>query len=267
MRYQCSVVSLFVVLLITPLFGQSNAEAEQLFERGMNAFKGAGVSRNALTAVDLIRRSADMGYSPAEVMMGYFYDTGTVVVSEPGQAAMWYRKASERDDRLAEWLLGRLYYSGSGVARDLDGAAGYFKKAGDQGDAFGEYFLGMIEVERHNYANAVTLLRKASAQGLPQAQWELGSLIRDGLGTKPDKFEAYVWLLISFDAGVTAVGGDLAALESELSPSQLEQAKSKARELERTVARSVAARGCTGWDGEFSAIPTPPPPDVQRFCR
>jgi hypothetical protein len=37
--------------------------------------------------------------------------------------------------------------------------------------------------------------------------------------------------------------------------------------MERSVTRSVTAHGCTGWPGEFDAIPAPPPPDLQRFCR
>ena len=60
---------------------------------------------------------------------------------------------------------------------------------------------------------------------------------------------------------------DLQALEAELSSTQIEQAKSKALDLEGTVSRPAAAHGCTGWPGEFNDIPTPPPPDLQRFCR
>jgi len=266
-RYRLLGISFLVMALTSPLFAQSNANAEQLFERGMNALKGTGVSHNTLTAVDLIRRSAESGYVPAQVVMGYFYDTGTLVTAEPGQAATWYRKASDQDDRLGDWLLGRLYLTGSGVPRDTQTAAGFLKKAADQGDPFGEYLLGTIELERHNYANAENWFRKSAEQGLPQAQLQLGTLLKQGLGTKADKFEAYVWLLVSFDAGNRAGASDLAALESDLGTTQLEQAKSKARELAQSVTRSVVAHGCTGWDGEFAAIPTPPPPDVQRFCR
>ena len=256
-----------VVMSASILFGQSNGKAEQLFEKGMNALKGTGVSHNPTSAIDLLRQSADLGYAPAQVALGYFSDVGVVVVSDQGQAAQWYRRAADQNDRLAEWLLGRLYYASSGVPRDVDGAAKSFKRAADQGDAFGEYLLGEIELEKHNYTNAAALLRKASEQGLPQAQWQYGKLLKEGQGTKLDKFEAYVWLLISFDAGVTAASNDLAALEADLGSTQLERAKARARELQRSVTRSVVARGCTGWDGEFSAIPTPPPPDVQRFCR
>jgi hypothetical protein len=64
-----------------------------------------------------------------------------------------------------------------------------------------------------------------------------------------------------------SVANDLQELEGQLGSTQLEQAKTRARELEQTVTRSVVAHGCTGWSGEFGNVPAPPPPDVQRFCR
>lgn len=83
----------------------------------------------------------------------------------------------------------------------------------------------------------------------------------------PDYFEAYVWLLMSYDGGIRDAMTDLQTLEAELSSTQVEQAKSKAREREGTMSRSAAAHSCTGWPGEFDVIPSPPPPDLQRFCR
>ena len=72
---------------------------------------------------------------------------------------------------------------------------------------------------------------------------------------------------MSADAGYNAAQNDMAELEGILSKDQTDQAKTRARKLEESVNRSVAAHGCTGWDGEFSEIPTPPPPKIQRFCR
>ncbi|MGH9504242.1 MAG: hypothetical protein ACRD20_15440 [Terriglobales bacterium] len=81
-----------------------------------------------------------------------------------------------------------------------------------------------------------------------------------------DKFEAYVWLLLSFDAGNHSVAADLAALEGELGSNRVNDAKRKARDLEQTVSRAVVSHGCD-WTGAFDPVPTPPPPDIQRFCR
>jgi len=248
----------------TPTLG---VNAPQLYEKGMNNLMGVGIGRNDLNAVDYLRRSAELGYPPAQVALGYLYDTGSVLSQDSGQAADWYRKAAKQDDRLAEWLLGRLYYTGNGIPRDLNAAETWLQKAANQGDPFGQQLLGLILLDRNDYAKAANWFRKAAMQGLPQAQAQLGELLKDGRGVTQDNFEAYVWLSVSLDAGNQSVAADLAALEGALGSNRVEEAKSKARALEQTVSRAVVARGCSGWAGEFDLVPTPPTPDIQRFCR
>jgi TPR repeat protein len=250
-------------------FAQSNSiDAPRLFETGMNALTGIGPSHNDQTAVESLRRSADLGYPPAQVVLGYIYETGAATVAaDPAQAIEWYKKATKQDDNVGDWLLGRAYFTGVGTGRDLDQAATALKKAAAHNDPFGEYLLGMVQLERSQYAPAAESFRKAAMQGLPQAQQQLGVMLKDGRGVSADKFEAYVWLLLSARAGNTSVGADLQLLEADLGSNQTEQAKTKARDLEISVARVVVARGCTGWQGEFNAVPAPPPPDIQSFCR
>jgi TPR repeat protein len=262
--------SLFICLLLTlPAFAQTASlglNAPQLYEKGMRSLMGVGVSRNDQNAVDYFRRSAELGYAPAQVVLGYFYDTGLVVPQDSGQAADWYKKAARQDDRLADWLLGRLYYSGNGIPQDLNAAESWLQKGANQGDPFGQYLLGQVRLERNDYSKAAGWFRKAALQGLPQAQAQLGELLKQGQGVTEDKFEGYVWLLVSFDAGNQNVAPELAALEGELGSTRVDEAKDKARDLEQTVSRAVVSRGCD-WPGSFDTVPTPPPPDVQRFCR
>ena len=269
---RCRLPSLFLIclLLSRAAFTQTSTlglNAPQLFEKGMNSLMGVGASRNDLNAVDYLRRSAELGYPPAQVALGYFYDTGSVVSQDSGQAADWYKKAAKQDDRLADWLLGRLYYNGNGVPRDLNAAESWLQKAANQGDPFGQQLLGLIRLERNDYAKAADWFRKAAMQGSPQAQAQLGELLKDGRGVTQDQFEAYVWLLVSFDTGNQTLAADLAALEGALGSNRVDEAKRKARGLEQTVSRAVVSRGCSGWPGEFDLVPAPPPPDIQRFCR
>jgi TPR repeat protein len=270
MRQRLTLPFLLCLMLNPVAFGQTptlGLNAPQLYEKGMNSLMGTGLSRNDLNAVDYLRRSAELGYPPAQVALGYFYDTGSIVPQDSGQAADWYKKAAKQDDRLADWLLGRLYYTGNGIPRDLNAAESWLQHAANQGDPFGQYLLGLIRLERNDCPKAAEWFRKAAMQGLPQAQAQLGELLKDGRGVNADKFEAYVWLLVSFDAGNQMVGAVLAALEGDLGSNRVEEAKSKVRELEQTAGRSVVSRGCTGWSGEFELIPRPPRPDIQRFCR
>jgi TPR repeat protein len=262
----------FAVVLISAMCHAQNTttlamNAPRLFERGLNALSGYGASHSEADALDYFHRSADLSYAPAQVMLGYFYDTGTVATQDRGQAAEWYKKAALQDDQLGAWLLGRLIYTGDGQLRDLNEASRWLEKAASHDNPFGEYLLGQVRLERSDYAKAADLFRKASMQGLPQAQQQLGSLLKQGQGVKQDKFEAYVWLLVSLDAGNQGATADARQVEGDLSAAQIEQAKNKARDLEQTVTRAVVAHGCSGWSGEFNTIPTPPPADIQSFCR
>ena len=203
-----------------------------------------------------------MGYPQAQVALGYFYDTGLIVPRDWQQAADWYRKAARQDDRLADWLLGRLYYTGDGVPRDLNTANSWLQKAANQGDPFGQYLSGLIRLERNDYLKAADWFRKAAMQGLPQAQQHLGELLRQGQGVNQDKFEAYVWLLASFDTGNQTVATELSALEGGLGSTRVEEAKNKTRDLEQTSSRAVVSRGCpNGW-----ASSTWSRPRLRRMC-
>jgi len=67
---------------------------QQLFERGMNALTGTGPSRSDVQALDYFRRAADLGFVPAQVVLGYFYESDTITAANPNHAAEWYRKAA-----------------------------------------------------------------------------------------------------------------------------------------------------------------------------
>jgi len=78
---------------------------------------------------------------------------------------------------------------------------------------------------------------------LPAAQQQLGLLLKQGRGITEDKREAHVWFLVSLDSGNQSLAADLQQLEAELGSTLTEQAKSEARELEKSVERTVVSRG------------------------
>ncbi len=246
----------------------AGSSASELFGKGMNALVGSNATRSGANAIEYFHRSAEMGYAPAQVVLGYLYETGRVTTADPREAFNWYRKAAQQDDPLAQWLAGRIIYAGAVPGRDLNEASGFLQSSADHGNPFGEYLLGQIKLERQDYSSAAAWFRKAAEQGLPQAQEQFAKLLRDGRGVAaPDKFEAYVWMLVSSNAGNQRVASDLQALEADLGTNEVERAKAKARDMEGSVTRSVTPHGCTGWQGEFDVIPAPPPPDLQRYCR
>src|SRR6266567_9284756 len=105
MLSQVVLMSRFVLLFLLTASVVVSAQqpagpsAQALFEKGMNAMTSA----NDTNALDCFHRSADLGYAPAQDMMGYFTQTGTLTLQEPGEAASWYKKAAQQGDRLAQW--------------------------------------------------------------------------------------------------------------------------------------------------------------------
>lgn len=254
---------LAVSLLATAQEGRKG-NAEALFDKGMNAISGSGPTRSALNAATYFRSSADLGYSPAQVMLGYMEETGVAMGST--SAAEWYRKAAEQGDELGQWLLGRLYYTGNGVVRDLNEAERWLSGPARQGNAFAQYLLGLVYKDR-DYQRAPEWLLKAAEQGLPQAQYEYAMALLEGRGVSQDKFQAYVWLVRSSQPSNANATFRMGELEGYLGTAKVEEAKQQALKMPNRVLRSTSSQGCSGWRGEFSSIPTPPPPELHQFCR
>lgn len=262
------VLTPLLVILICSFLLAQNYSPESLYERGMDALSGAGPSRNNLQALDYFRRSAEAGYVPAQVVLGYLFDTGQFTAGSQSQALDWYRKAADQGDVLAQYLVGRRYYLGGGVQQDIEKAQKWLTMAADQGNPFAQYYLARIVADR-DYTKAPAMFKLAADQGIPPAQFYYAKALEDGRGVELDRFNAYVWFVVALDAGENRAQMELADLDGGgfLTQGQISEAKKEARTLELTVVRPVNARGCTGWDGEFDDLPTPPPPKIQRFCR
>src|SRR5664279_3417642 len=208
-----------LVLGSVTAFCQSSSP-DSLYERGMDAITGIGPSRNDLAGIDYFRRSSDLGYGPAQLALGYYYETGTLVAASPGQAVELYRKAAQTGDPLAAWLAGRHYFLGNGIPRDLDAARKWLKLAADQNNPFGAYYLGRLLADR-DYTKAPRLYKIAADQGLPQAQYYYAKTLKEGRGIPQDKFASYIWYSIAADAGYTAANSDLNDLDSRSLRSEL----------------------------------------------
>ncbi|MBZ5656454.1 MAG: sel1 repeat family protein [Acidobacteriia bacterium] len=259
-------ICLILLALASVCAVAQSSSPSALYERGMDAITGVGPSRNDLDGIEYFRRSADLGYGPAQIALGYYYETGTVVAGDQNRALDLYRKAAAQGDPLASWLVGRRYFLGGGSPRDLDAAQKWLQPAADQNNAFAAYYLGRVMAER-DHTKAPALYKIAADQGLPQAQYFYAKALKEGRGIPRDPFNAYVWFTIALDARYTAASTDLSYLDGgDLSLAQISEAKAKARDLEQVVIRAVNSRGCSGWEGEFDEYPTAPPPKLQPFC-
>jgi uncharacterized protein len=267
MLSRIALFSAFSIILGVACHGQTSAAGPILFEKAMNALAGSSASRSSANAIEYFRRSADLGFAPAQTALGYLYETGHATTADPAEAFRCYKKAASQGDPLAEWLVGSMIFAGEVPPRDLNDAAAWLRKSSAQDNPFAKYLLGRIALERRDYSRAAGFFREAAEQGLPQAQRHFALLLSEGEGVPLDLSIAYAWMLVSSESGLQINSTELQALEANLSSTEIERAKRIARDLGSTTARSVVGHGCTGWQGEFADIPTPPPPDIQRFCR
>jgi uncharacterized protein len=253
------------ILLATSCFAQSvpSNDAQALYEQALNKLTGSGLNRNDLVGTDLMSRSADLGFEPAQLAAGYLYESGRVAAN-PSKSADYYRKAASQGSHLAEYQLGRLYFLGSYGTSRRDGEK-WLTLAADSGNPFASYLLGLSLYERDPSA-ALPHFKAAAEKGLPYAQYRVGKGLLDGRSAPVDKYSAYLWLFIAAEAGVGEAATEASLLEGLLGTTETEKAKTEARELQSKVRRSVTAGSCTGWDGELDAIPTPPPLTLQKFC-
>jgi TPR repeat protein len=258
--------SIVVLVLVASLMGQTpgSADPKSIYDQAMNKLTGVPPSRNEFAGIDLMNRAADLGYEPAQVALGYIYESGSVVAASPEKSAAMYRKAAAQDSHLAKYLLGRLYFLGLLTGGRVDSEK-WLQPAADAGNPFAAYLLGLALYER-DPAAAIPRFRAAAEQGLPYAQFRLGRALIEGRVLPVNKREAYLWLYVSNEAGVSEAALDMSQLESLFGSVETEKAKSEARDLQARVRRSANAKQCTGWTGELDSLPTPPPLSIRCYC-
>ena len=78
---------LFAILVLWSSIALAQSSSpDALYERGMDAITGIGPSRNDVAGMDYFRRSADLGYGPAQIALGYYYENGIMTERDPGHA-------------------------------------------------------------------------------------------------------------------------------------------------------------------------------------
>jgi len=91
------------------------------------------------------------------------------------------------------YRLGLLYDKGLGTAEDSTRATVHYLNAADQGYLPAMFKLGAIMARQENYKQALKWWRQAAEAGLPEAQYNLGTLYLEGKGVKADVVVAGQW--------------------------------------------------------------------------
>jgi TPR repeat protein len=75
-----------------------------------------------------------------------------------------------------------------------------------QGNMLNDFETGMDLLEEEKYEEAILFLEKCAQNNNSQAQYELGRLLKEGLGTKQDNEKAKKYLLESYKHGFKKAG-------------------------------------------------------------
>jgi len=149
---------------VVPL-GVEAVNAASLYVEGR-----AKVEAKDSSGLELLRKSANLGYPQAQFYLGRLYEEGGAgLAKNPAEARRWYERAANAGDRGAMHNVGLMYFEGLGGAKNLTSAAQWFRKAAN---------LGLVD-----------------------SQFNMGQLYEQGLGVTQNSAEAYKWYLLAGRAG------------------------------------------------------------------
>jgi hypothetical protein len=162
---------------------------------------------------------AGAGEPEAQYQLGRLYESGAGVPQDDSLAASWLSRAAQQDHLEAEVSLAGLYMSGRGVRRDSTEAARRFRHAAERGHPWAQFWMTASFFRAWKstgdstaIAEALRWLRAACDQGLPVAEFSLGSMYRSGDGVPEDSAQAIRWLTAAADHHFRAAQSMLATM-------------------------------------------------------
>lgn len=156
------------------------------------------------------------------------------------------RRAADRGFAMAQYRLAKLYERGEGVPADLTIARQWTERAAGAGNRRAMHDLGVYfargEGAPLDEAAAFRWFRQAAELGVADSQYNLGVLYQQGRGVNASASEALFWFMVAARQGDQDAGARATALEAQLAPQQVEQARARAQAF-RPRASSAVANG------------------------
>ncbi len=161
------------------------------------------------TAHKLMREQAEHGNGLAMHDLGKMYLSGLGCEKEEETAHTWFRKAHGAFSRMEtavkkpaywQYRIGKLYAYGYGVEQNYEQSARWFTKAVDGDSPFAAYALGSqyyrgqgVEQDHKEAYRLFHIAATDTAKPNAYAQYQLGRMCRDGIGTEVDKDASNQW--------------------------------------------------------------------------
>lgn len=155
--------------------------------------------------------------------------------------AYWRAQAQEHGDVDAAYRLGQIYLEGDEgfLEHDYAEAHEWLEAAANHGDiraanALGRIYDRALGVER-DPIEAARQYRTAAERGLAEAQYNLARMLAKGEGAEMNEVEALMWFKLAqfqgFEGEAPKTADAIAALEKSLTPEQVEEADTRARDF------------------------------------
>jgi TPR repeat protein len=150
---------------------------------------------------------AEAGHAEAQYRVGRLYEEGEGIAKDEAVAATWYRKAAEQGHALGQALLGNWLWHHWRSDEEYAEAGRMFRLSAKQGEAWGLYGAGLwlaypTDGGTPMAATAVYWFERAAAQGLAEAQYEMGERYAWGDGVRENSRKAIEWYRKAADQGM-----------------------------------------------------------------
>ncbi len=242
------LVQLLVLGVLMPwsLFGQPRVAASSIPQPLVQPGKTNELARRFAEEFPDLRAKAEKGDAAAQNLVGEVYGAGRWVKADPNEALQWYLRSARKGHAPGQYNLAVALENGEGTPVNLPEALHWYKKAAGQGFAPAEYNLGLMllrgQVEKPKPTEGAKWIQKAAEHNDRLAQVALASLYAEGNGVRKDPGEAWAWLSVvladeKFHFQTESLKSSLSHLQTMLTSSQLEAARSRAKVLTRQLTK------------------------------
>lgn len=180
-------------LLVTPLLISpvALADAKSDGDKGIEEYRQG----NVIEAMQLLHKSAQQGYAPAQVNLAYILDQA----EQNQEAVRWYQQAADQNDARGLFGLGTMYAKGEGVDRDPSKAGKLIEKSArmDHVPAMREFAnaleYGQLGFDANQSEAASWYLKAAEAGDTDSMRRMRDAYLNGHLGLPIDPEKSGVW--------------------------------------------------------------------------
>ncbi|HEX2582379.1 MAG TPA: SPOR domain-containing protein [Dongiaceae bacterium] len=165
---------------------------------------GRGVPQDYTLAAQWYQKGAEQHYPPAENNLALLYADGRGLTKDEARALALWQAAADAGSPWAEFNFGYRLFQGLGTKKDEERAVAYWRSAAEAGNGPASYNLGLYYYHRDDDAAAELALKYflyGANAGLPESQYMMGELYRQGKGVEENLQQAALWYQLAISNG------------------------------------------------------------------